>query len=61
MKKLLTVGPGTAAHRSTYPGKRALIITNSHAVLAAPGETEEKATGVFDSAMTHPYYTLRLV
>ncbi|NCF20227.1 MAG: type 1 glutamine amidotransferase domain-containing protein [Haliea sp.] len=39
------------------PGKRALVITTSHAVLAAPGETEGKATGVFGSEMTHPYYT----
>jgi len=39
------------------PGKRALVITTSHAVLAKPGETEGKATGVFGSEMTHPYYT----
>lgn len=39
------------------PGKRALVITTSHAVLSAPGETEGKATGVFGSEMTHPYYT----
>ena len=39
------------------PGKRALIITTSHGVLAAPGETEGQATGVFGSEMTHPYYT----
>lgn len=36
--------------------KRALIITTSHKVLAAPGETEGDATGVFASEMTHPYY-----
>ena len=41
----------------TLPGKRALIITTSHGVLAAPGETEGVATGVFGSEMTHPYYT----
>lgn len=41
----------------TLPGKRALIITTSHEVLAAPGETEGPATGVFGSEMTHPYYT----
>ena len=41
----------------TLPGKRALIITTSHGVLAAPGETEGAATGVFGSEMTHPYYT----
>lgn len=39
------------------PGKRALIITTSHAVLNAPGETTGKATGVFASELTHPYYT----
>ncbi|MDG1065146.1 MAG: type 1 glutamine amidotransferase domain-containing protein, partial [Luminiphilus sp.] len=41
----------------TLPGQRALIITTSHGVLAAPGETEGVATGVFGSEMTHPYYT----
>lgn len=39
------------------PGKRALVITTSHGVLAAPGETEGPATGVFGSELTHPYYT----
>jgi putative intracellular protease/amidase len=37
--------------------KRALIITTSHAVLAAPGQTEGPATGVFGSELTHPYYS----
>ena len=41
----------------SLPGKRALIITTSHGVLAAPGESEGQATGVFGSEMTHPYYT----
>jgi putative intracellular protease/amidase len=45
-------GPSVA-----LPGKRALIITTSHGLLAAPGETEGPATGVFGSEMTHPYYT----
>jgi putative intracellular protease/amidase len=36
--------------------KRALVITTSHDVLAAPGETEGPATGVVASEMTHPYY-----
>lgn len=45
-------GPSVA-----LPGKRALIITTSHGVLAAPGETDGPATGVFGSEMTHPYYT----
>ena len=38
------------------PGKRALIITTSHGVLAPVGETEGKPTGVAASEMTHPYY-----
>jgi len=39
------------------PGKRALVITTSRDVLAAPGETEGPATGVMASEFTHPYYT----
>jgi putative intracellular protease/amidase len=39
------------------PGKRALIITTSHGVLNAPGETDGPATGVAASELTHPYYT----
>ena len=39
------------------PGKRALIITTSHSVLASVGETEGDPTGVAISEMTHPYYT----
>lgn len=42
---------------TSLPGKRALIITTSHAVLSAPGESEGDATGVFASEMTHPYYS----
>lgn len=42
--------------RVTLPGKRALVITTSHGVLAAPGETEGPATGVMASELTHPYY-----
>ncbi len=38
------------------PGKRALVITTSHGVLAPPGETGGPATGVFGSELTHPYY-----
>lgn len=37
-------------------GKRALIITTSHATLNAPGETYGDPTGVFGSEMTEPYY-----
>ncbi len=39
------------------PGKRALVVATSHAVLAPPGETEGPATGVMASELTHPYYT----
>ncbi len=39
-----------------HSGKRALIITTSHAVLAPPGENKGKPTGVFASEMTVPYY-----
>ena len=39
------------------PGKRALIITTSHSVLAVPGETEGPETGVMASEFTHPYYS----
>jgi putative intracellular protease/amidase len=38
------------------PGKRALIVTTSHNVLAAVGETEGPATGVAASELTNPYY-----
>lgn len=37
-------------------GKKALIITTSHGVLNAPGETTGNPTGVFGSEMTVPYY-----
>ena len=37
-------------------GKRALVVTTSHAVLNKPGETTGKPTGVFGSEMTVPYY-----
>ncbi len=37
-------------------GKKALIITTSHGVLNAPGETTGDPTGVFGSEMTVPYY-----
>jgi putative intracellular protease/amidase len=40
----------------TLLAKRALVITTSHDVLAALGETEGPATGVVASEMTHPYY-----
>ena len=37
-------------------GKKALIITTSHDVLNAPGETTGNRTGVMASEMTVPYY-----
>lgn len=37
-------------------GQKALIITTSHGVLNAVGETTGQATGVFGSEMTVPYY-----
>ncbi|WOJ94501.1 type 1 glutamine amidotransferase domain-containing protein [Congregibacter variabilis] len=36
--------------------KRALVITTSHGVLSAPGESDGKPSGVMASEMTHPYY-----
>ena len=51
------VHPEYKGPTTELPGKRALIITTSHAVLNAPGETTGDATGVFGSELTHPYYT----
>jgi len=49
--------PVYAGPTVALPGNRALIITTSHGVLAAPGETEGPETGVMASEFTHPYYT----
>ena len=49
--------PEYSGPTAELPGKRALIITTSHGVLAAPGETDGPATGVMASEFTHPYYT----
>ena len=49
--------PEYAGPTTELPGMRALIITTSHGVLAAPGETDGPATGVMASELTHPYYT----
>lgn len=38
-------------------GMRALIVTTSHGVLNAPGETTGEATGIAISELTHPYYS----
>jgi len=48
--------PEYEGERVDLSGKRALIITTSHATLNAPGETDGDATGVFGSEMTEPYY-----
>ena len=40
----------------SLPGKRALIVTTSHGTLNKPGETGGKATGVFGSELSVPYY-----
>jgi putative intracellular protease/amidase len=37
-------------------GLRALVITTSHGVLNAPGESEGDPTGVMASELSHPYY-----
>ena len=49
--------PEYSGPTTKLPGMRALIVTTSHDVLAAPGETEGPATGVMASEFTHPYYT----
>jgi hypothetical protein len=40
----------------SLPGKRALLITTSHVVLNAPGETGGDPTGVMASEFTIAYY-----
>lgn len=40
-------------------GKRALIVTTSHATLNSPGQTQGDPTGVFGSEMTEPYYEFK--
>ena len=49
--------PEYSGPTADLPGKRALIITTSHGVLARVGETEGDPTGVAASEMTPPYYT----
>ena len=49
--------PEYSGPTADLPGKRALIITTSHGVLARVGETGGDPTGVAASEMTHPYYT----
>jgi putative intracellular protease/amidase len=40
----------------SLPGKRALIVTTSHGTLNKPSESHGKATGVFGSELSVPYY-----
>jgi putative intracellular protease/amidase len=49
--------PAYTGENYQLPGKRALVITTSHAVLAGQGEIDGPATGVWGSEFTHPYYT----
>ncbi len=44
------------SQKYNLPGKKALIIATNQATLNKPGEKEGKATGVFASEMTVPYY-----
>lgn len=50
--RALGLHPQYTGTRYKLPGKRALIVTTSHATLGETG----KATGVFGSEMTAPYY-----
>ena len=50
--RVLGLHPHYSGPTYNLPGKRALVITTSHAVLGDSG----KATGVFGSEMTAPYY-----
>lgn len=52
----LGLHPAWEGETHQLPGKRALIVTTSHGILNAPGETEGPATGVAASELTHPYY-----
>lgn len=49
--------PSYTGQQVNLTGKRALIITTSHGTLNKIGETDGKATGVFGSELTHPYYS----
>lgn len=48
--------PEYTGEKASLPGKRALIVTTSHGVLSAPGETTGAPSGVMASEFTHPYY-----
>lgn len=52
----LGLHPRYRGPRHTLSGKRALVISTSHATLDRPGGKPGKPTGVFASEMTAPYY-----
>ena len=52
----LGLHPTYEGEKYDLKGLRALVITTSHGVLNAPGETEGDPTGVMASEFTHPYY-----
>ena len=54
--KAVGLHPSYASKQFNLENKKALIITTSHGILNAPGKTTGKATGVFASEMTVPYY-----
>ena len=54
----LGLHPEYTGETHQLPGEmRALIVTTSHGVLNAPGETTGEATGIAISELTHPYYS----
>lgn len=52
----LGLHPAYRDTRYALPGKRALVISTSHARLDRPGRNDGRPTGVFASEMTAPYY-----
>jgi len=54
----LGLHPEYTGETHQLPGEmRGLIVTTSHGVLNAPGETTGEATGIAISELTHPYYS----
>lgn len=54
--KALGLHPDYSGPAYRLAGKRALVVTTSHASLDKPGQAPGKPTGVFASEMTMPYY-----
>jgi putative intracellular protease/amidase len=52
----LGLHPAYEGPRHRLPGARALIVATSHATLNRPGESGGRATGVYASELTAPYY-----